>query len=123
MVGVRLIKRIRARAFACLLGQEIAYFDRVENSVGALCTRLSSHALGLQKITGVRLGVVCETSATIIFAVTLGAFYNWQIMFIFIICLVTVFVLLYAHVKIQKQLVVVSDSLSQQMTSVRLSYS
>ncbi|CAF4011821.1 unnamed protein product [Rotaria sp. Silwood2] len=50
--GSKLTQRIRSKAFACLFRQEIAYFDRPENSSGAICTRLSSGALAVQEMAG-----------------------------------------------------------------------
>ncbi|CAF2964711.1 unnamed protein product [Rotaria sp. Silwood2] len=48
LAGSKLTQRLRAKAFACLLRQEVAYFDLPENSSGAICTRLSSDALAIQ---------------------------------------------------------------------------
>ncbi|CAF4365467.1 unnamed protein product, partial [Rotaria sp. Silwood2] len=61
--GSKLTERIRSKAFACLLRQEVAYFDRPENSSGAICVRLSSDALAVQEMTGTRLGAICEVGA------------------------------------------------------------
>ncbi|CAF1190149.1 unnamed protein product [Rotaria sordida] len=61
--GSKLTQRIRSKAFACLLRQEVAYFDRPENNSGAICTRLSTDASAIQEMTGTRLGVVCEALA------------------------------------------------------------
>ncbi|CAF3680698.1 unnamed protein product [Rotaria sp. Silwood1] len=58
--GAKLTQRIRSKAFACLLRQEVAYFDRPENSSGAICTRLSSDASAIQEMSGARLGNICE---------------------------------------------------------------
>ncbi|CAF1536472.1 unnamed protein product, partial [Rotaria sordida] len=64
--GSKLTQRIRSKAFACLLRQEVAYFDRPENSSGAICTRLSSHASAIQEMTGTRLGVICELAIEVL---------------------------------------------------------
>ncbi|CAF1214185.1 unnamed protein product, partial [Rotaria sordida] len=61
--GSKLIERICAKAFAHLLRQEVAFFDRLENSSGAICNRLSSDALAIQQMAGARLGIVCESIA------------------------------------------------------------
>ncbi|CAF4034980.1 unnamed protein product [Rotaria sordida] len=53
--GSKLTKRVRAKAFAILLRQEVAYFDRPENSSGSICARLSTNAIALQQMTGTRL--------------------------------------------------------------------
>ncbi|CAF0938979.1 unnamed protein product [Rotaria sordida] len=63
--GSKLTQRIRSKAFACLLRQEVAYFDRPENSSGAICTRLSLDASAVQEMIGTRLGVVCEVLALV----------------------------------------------------------
>ncbi|CAF4619274.1 unnamed protein product, partial [Rotaria sp. Silwood2] len=49
--GSKLTQRIRSKAFACLLRQEVTYFDRPENSSGAICARLSSDASAVQEMT------------------------------------------------------------------------
>ncbi|CAF1306036.1 unnamed protein product [Rotaria sordida] len=58
--GSKLTQRIRSKAFTCLLRQEVAYFDRPENSSSAICVRLSSDASAVQEMTGTRLGAICE---------------------------------------------------------------
>ncbi|CAF2904616.1 unnamed protein product [Rotaria sp. Silwood2] len=58
--GSKLTQRIRSKAFACLLRQEIAYFDRPENSSTSICARLSSDASAVQEMCGTRLGAICE---------------------------------------------------------------
>ncbi|CAF3917869.1 unnamed protein product [Rotaria sordida] len=63
IAGSKLTQRIRSKAFACLLRQEIAYFDRPENSSGAICARLSSDASAVQGMAGARLGAICEALA------------------------------------------------------------
>ncbi|CAF1239230.1 unnamed protein product [Adineta ricciae] len=42
MSGSKLTQRIRSKAFSCLLRQEVAYFDRPENSSGAIGSSLSA---------------------------------------------------------------------------------
>ncbi|CAF4034340.1 unnamed protein product [Rotaria sp. Silwood2] len=77
--GSKLTQRIRVQAFACLLRQEVAYFDRPENNSGAIFTRLSSDASAIQEMIGTRLGVICETLALIRIASSIsgaGAFFD-----------------------------------------------
>ncbi|CAF3884676.1 unnamed protein product [Rotaria sp. Silwood1] len=73
VAGSKLTQRIRLKAFACLLRQEVAYFDRPENSSGAICTRLSSDASAIQEMTGTRLGIICEALAFYIAATVSAA--------------------------------------------------
>ncbi|CAF1332172.1 unnamed protein product, partial [Rotaria sp. Silwood1] len=58
IAGSKLTQRIRSKTFSCLLRQEVAYFDRPENSSGAICTRLSSDASAIQEMTGQHVGLV-----------------------------------------------------------------
>ncbi|CAF1567474.1 unnamed protein product [Rotaria sp. Silwood1] len=50
VAGARLTNRLRIKAFGCILRQEVGWFDEVENNVGALCSRLSTDALEIQKV-------------------------------------------------------------------------
>ncbi|CAF4326818.1 unnamed protein product, partial [Adineta steineri] len=59
IAGAKLVSRLRSKAFACLLRQEVAYFDRPENSSGAICTQLSSNAAAIEDMAGARLGFIC----------------------------------------------------------------
>ncbi|CAF3690454.1 unnamed protein product [Rotaria sp. Silwood1] len=63
ITGAKLTQRIRSKAFECLLRQEIAYFDRPENSSGSICAWLSSDASAIQQMTGTRLGAISEALA------------------------------------------------------------
>ncbi|CAF4651407.1 unnamed protein product [Rotaria sp. Silwood1] len=49
--GSKLTERICSKAFAHYLRQEMAFFDLVENSSGAICNRLSSNALAIQQMS------------------------------------------------------------------------
>ncbi|CAF0906256.1 unnamed protein product [Adineta steineri] len=79
IAGAKLVSRIRSKAFACFLRQEVAYFDRPENSSGAICNQLSSNAAAIEDMAGTRLGVICESLSMSAFGFLLGLFYNWQL--------------------------------------------
>lgn len=74
MSGWQLTKRVRLRAFESLLRQEIGYFDRSENSCGAISGRLSLDAMSVQQMIGTRLGIVFE--ALVMFIFGLICFYS-----------------------------------------------
>lgn len=48
--GENLTKRIRSKAFKAILSQEIGYFDKEENNVGTLTTRLAVEAAAVQGV-------------------------------------------------------------------------
>ena len=55
--GEALTQRLRAKIFRLLLRQEVAYFDKSENSTGALCTRLSTEASAVQGVSVSKLEI------------------------------------------------------------------
>ncbi|CAF1295585.1 unnamed protein product [Rotaria sordida] len=79
VAGARLTNRLRIKAFGCMLRQEVGWFDETENSVGSLCSRLSTDALEIQKLTGVRLGLIIQAVSLLIIALILGAIFSWQL--------------------------------------------
>ena len=93
-------QRIRSKAFACLLRQEIAYFDRPENSSGAVCVRLSSEAAAIQEMAGTRLGVICEGFALTCFGLIFGILVSWQLTIIVFIAFLIVAVVVYLDVRL-----------------------
>ncbi len=104
MSGSKLTERVRNKAFACLLRQEIAYFDRPENNSGVICARLSADALSLQDMSGTRLGLIVEMIGTFIFGIALGSWFSWRLtlivcVFVFLMFIVGVFdIRIQAHV-------------------------
>ncbi|CAF4701466.1 unnamed protein product [Rotaria socialis] len=48
--GETLTKRLRSKAFQAILRQDMTFFDREENSTGALCTRLATEASAVQVV-------------------------------------------------------------------------
>lgn len=51
IAGERMTERIRSLMFRHMLRQEIGFFDRKENGVGALCTKLSNDASSIQGVS------------------------------------------------------------------------
>ena len=79
LAGEKLTFRLRILSFRSILQQKIEWFDRLENSVGALCVRLSSDASAIQGATGARIGLLVQVSVSIFFALTLSLFYSWKL--------------------------------------------
>ncbi len=79
LAGEKLTFRLRVLTFRSILWQKIEWFDRLENSVGALCVRLSSDASVVQEATGARLGILIQVTVSIFFAVTLSMYYSWKL--------------------------------------------
>jgi ABC-type multidrug transport system fused ATPase/permease subunit len=89
--GSKLTERIRLKTFGCLLQQEIAYYDRPENSSSAISVRLSSDASAIEQVVGIRLGIMCEVFALCCFGLLVGIFFSWELtMIVFLTLLIIV---------------------------------
>ena len=79
LAGEKLTFRLRIQTFRSILWQKIEWFDRQENSVGALCNRLSSDASAIQGATGARIGLLIQVSVSSSFSLILSMFYSWKL--------------------------------------------
>lgn len=101
--GSKLTERVRRKAFACLLRQELAYFDQPENNSGAICARLASDALALQDMSGTRLGMIFESFSMLVFGLALGIWFSWQLTLIAYVTLFVLFILSALEVRAEAQ--------------------
>lgn len=51
IAGEKLTMRLRIEMFMAMLRQEMGWYDRKENGVGALCARLSGEAAQVQGVS------------------------------------------------------------------------
>lgn len=77
--GVYLTTRIRSILFASIIKQEIGWFDQEENSVGALCTKLSTDAASMQGAIGYPVGGIFQSISTLIFGLSVAFYYCWKL--------------------------------------------
>jgi ATP-binding cassette subfamily B (MDR/TAP) protein 1 len=117
--GSKLTQRIRSTAFACLLRQEIAYFDRPENSSGAISVLLSSNASAIQEISGTRLAVICEAFALFVFGLLFGLYLNWHFAIISFVSLFILGVSTYLQARSDSRLKQRSNVVLRHASSVR----
>ncbi|KAL3476097.1 P-loop containing nucleoside triphosphate hydrolase protein [Aspergillus californicus] len=87
----RLIRRARSLAFRTMLRQDIAFFDREENSTGALTSFLSTETKHLSGVSGVTLGTILMTSTTLGAAIIIALAIGWKLA---LVCISVVPVLL-----------------------------
>ncbi|KAI9374167.1 P-loop containing nucleoside triphosphate hydrolase protein [Aspergillus egyptiacus] len=87
----RLIRRARSMAFRSMLRQDIAFFDKEENSTGALTSFLSTETKHLSGISGVTLGTILMTTTTLGAAVIIALAIGWKLA---LVCISVVPVLL-----------------------------
>jgi ATP-binding cassette subfamily B (MDR/TAP) protein 1 len=87
----RLIRKARSQAFRTMLRQDINFFDREENSTGALTSFLSTETKHLSGISGQTLGTILMTSTTLIAAIVISLSFGWKLA---LVCISVVPVLL-----------------------------
>ena len=87
----RLVHRARNQAFRTMLRQEIGFFDREENSAGALTTFLSTETTHLAGMSGTTLGTILVVTTTLVAAISLSCAIGWKLA---LVCTATIPVLL-----------------------------
>ncbi|KAF9884256.1 GTPase-activating protein [Aspergillus nanangensis] len=87
----RLVRRARSEAFRSILRQDITFFDREENSTGALTSFLSTETKHLSGVSGVTLGTILMTSTTLGAAIIIALSIGWKLA---LVCISVVPVLL-----------------------------
>ena len=87
----RLVHRVRDRAFRTMLRQDIAFFDKEENSAGALTSFLSTETTHIAGISGITLGTLFMVSSTLIASIALATAIGWELS---LVCTATIPILL-----------------------------
>ncbi|XP_054725068.1 ATP-dependent translocase ABCB1-like [Uloborus diversus] len=79
VAGEKLTSRLRKMVFANIITQDITFFDHPKNSVGSLCSRLTSDASSVQGCTGSRISTVLQAISTMGVCVFIALYYNYKI--------------------------------------------
>ncbi|KAH6653974.1 ABC transporter [Truncatella angustata] len=87
----RLIHRVRDRAFRTMLRQDVSFFDKDENTAGALTSFLSTETTHVAGISGVTLGTLLLVTTTLVSACVLALCIGWKLS---LVCISTIPVLL-----------------------------
>lgn len=87
----RLIHRVRDRAFRTMLRQDIEFFDKEENTAGALTSFLSTETTHVAGLSGATLGTIITVLTTLISAIILSIAIAWKLA---LVCIATIPVLL-----------------------------
>ncbi|KAF4625656.1 hypothetical protein G7Y89_g12507 [Cudoniella acicularis] len=87
----RLIHRVRDRAFRTMLRQDIEFFDKDENTAGALTSFLSTSTTHVAGLSGVTLGTLLTVTTTLVAAIAVSTSIAWKLA---LVCISTIPVLL-----------------------------
>ncbi|KAK9861269.1 hypothetical protein WJX84_002505 [Apatococcus fuscideae] len=78
LMGQRLTSRIRHMLLYSALRQEVGWFDREENSSGAIAGRLATDAAHIRGAVADFAGMICQNICTFIAAYAIAFSYNWK---------------------------------------------
>ncbi|CAA0808893.1 ABC transporter B family member 11 [Striga hermonthica] len=79
MAGVKLIKRIRVMCFKKIVNTEIGWFDRPENSSGAIGARLSTDAYLIRSLVGDFLAELLQQLSSVVVGLGIACAASWQL--------------------------------------------
>ncbi|GFR02321.1 ATP-dependent translocase ABCB1 [Trichonephila clavata] len=79
IAGEKLTSRLRKLVFANIITQDMEFFDNPKNSIGSLCSRLTSDASSVQGATGARISTLLQAISTLIASIILALIYNYKI--------------------------------------------
>ncbi|XP_031108792.1 ABC transporter B family member 15 [Ipomoea triloba] len=83
-MGEYLTKRIRERMLSKMLTFEIGWYDKDENSTGAICSRLAKDANVVRSLVGDRMALLIQTISAVVIACTMGLVIAWKLALVMI---------------------------------------
>nr|GMC73472.1 ABC transporter B family member 15-like [Ipomoea batatas] len=83
-MGEHLTKRIRERMLSKMLTFEIGWYDKDENSTGAICSRLAKDANVVKSLVGDRMALLIQTISAVVIACTMGLVIAWKLALVMI---------------------------------------
>ncbi|ODV91346.1 hypothetical protein CANCADRAFT_32011 [Tortispora caseinolytica NRRL Y-17796] len=82
----RLIRRIRVNCFKAIMRQDISFFDKDENSTGALTSSLSKDGEHAEGLSGSTLAHLFTSMVTLVAGCILGLALSWKLALVCIAC-------------------------------------
>ena len=79
LASERLVYNLRMKLFNKLLRLPVSYYDKKENTAGAISIRLANDAFQLNNMVSGVIGVMCLNIATVSVSLTLGLYYSWKV--------------------------------------------
>ncbi|KAL6629037.1 hypothetical protein ACP70R_028802 [Stipagrostis hirtigluma subsp. patula] len=96
-MGEYLTKRIREQMLAKILTFEIGWFDRDENSSGAICSQLAKDANVVRSLVGDRMSLVIQTVSAVLIACIMGLVIAWRLALVMIAVQPLIIICFYAR--------------------------
>jgi ABC-type multidrug transport system fused ATPase/permease subunit len=79
MASERLMFRVRIDLFNKLLRLPVSFYDRKDNTAGAISSKLATDVFQIRNMVSGVLGVICLNSSTIISSLLFGMYYSWKV--------------------------------------------
>ncbi|VVB04305.1 unnamed protein product [Arabis nemorensis] len=103
-MGEYLTKRIRERMLSKVLTFELGWFDRDENSSGAICSRLAKDATVVRSLVGDRMALLVQTISAVTIACTMGLVIAWRLALVMIAVQPLIIVCFYTRLVLLKNM-------------------
>ncbi|CAL4970903.1 unnamed protein product [Urochloa decumbens] len=97
VMGEYLTNRIREHMISKILTFEIGWFDRAENSSGAICSQLANDASVVRSLVGDRMSLVIQTVSTVLIACIMSLVIAWRLALVMIVVQPLVIICFYAR--------------------------
>ncbi|KAL0927882.1 hypothetical protein M5K25_002103 [Dendrobium thyrsiflorum] len=117
-MGEHLTKRIRERMLSKMLTFEVSWFDRDENSTGALCSQLAKDANMVRSLVGDRMSLIIQTLSAVTIAITMGLWIAWRLAIVILCQQPVVIIAFYVRFVILKK--ISKKSFKSQLESSKL---
>ncbi|KAI0789769.1 P-loop containing nucleoside triphosphate hydrolase protein [Abortiporus biennis] len=85
--AAELTAKLRSLSFRAILRQDIAFFDKDENSTGQLTSTLSDNPQKINGLAGVTLGAILQSFATLVTGFLLGVIFAWKLGLVGLACM------------------------------------
>ncbi|KAF8985644.1 hypothetical protein BGZ52_010321, partial [Haplosporangium bisporale] len=82
LIDEKMARRMRTLSFKAIMSQEMGFFDREENSTGALSSRLATDAYQMHELVSQLLKTACSTIAILVIGLVFAFTANWILTFI-----------------------------------------
>ncbi|CAH9090757.1 unnamed protein product [Cuscuta europaea] len=79
IMGEYLTKRMRVKILSKILTFEIGWYDKDNNSTGAICSRLATDANVVRSLVGDRMALLIQTCSSVVVSCTLSLVLAWKL--------------------------------------------
>ncbi|KAK0620143.1 P-loop containing nucleoside triphosphate hydrolase protein [Immersiella caudata] len=79
IIAYDLSHKVRKSTFSDMLRQDLQFFDRPENNIGALASRIDSNAQSIFELMGINVGLIFIAIVNVAACCIIGIVYTWKL--------------------------------------------